>query len=54
MFSCEGGLSERTTIPVSWTDRNPPPSSNRLTIEALISLIGLITALSSTDDKGEV
>ena len=51
VITCDGGPSERTTVPASWTDRNPPALNTRLTVEALSSLIGLITALASADNK---
>jgi len=38
VFVCEGGPAGRVTVPVSWTDRSPKPSANRLTVEGLAEL----------------
>lgn len=38
VFVCEGGPAGRVTVPVSWTDRGPKPSANRLTVEGLAEL----------------
>ncbi len=33
-----GERTARVTVPVSWTDRGPKPSVNRLTVEGLAEL----------------
>ena len=45
VFVCEGGPAGRVTIPVSWTDRGPTPSANRLTVEGLAELDTLAKVL---------
>ncbi len=45
VFVCEGGPAGRVTVPVSWTDRGPASSANRLTVEGLVELDTLAKVL---------
>jgi len=45
VFVCEGGPLGRVTVPLSWTDRGPIPTSNRLTVEGLAELNTLMKVL---------
>jgi hypothetical protein len=44
---CEGGVggSATVTLPVSWTDRGPGAASHRLSVDVLMVLDTLITAI---------
>jgi hypothetical protein len=45
VFVCEGGPLGRVTVPLSWTDRGPGASANRLTVEGLAELDTLMRML---------
>jgi hypothetical protein len=45
MFVCEGGRLGRVTVPESWTDRGPVPSTNRLSVDRLVELDTLLRVL---------
>jgi hypothetical protein len=44
---CAGGVggSATVTLPLSWTDRGPVAASHRLSVEALMVLDTLVTAI---------
>lgn len=44
---CEGGVGgpATVTLPLSWTDRGPVAASHRLSVEALVVLDTLVTAI---------
>ncbi len=44
---CEGGVGgpATVTLPLSWTDRGPVAVSHRLSVEALVVLDTLVTAI---------
>jgi hypothetical protein len=53
---CEGGVGglATVTLPVSWTDRGPAAAAHRLSVEALLVLDTLMTAIvdsPSTKDQ---
>jgi len=47
VFVCEGGLAGRATVTLAapWTDRGPAPESYRLSLEGLLGLDTLVTAI---------
>ena len=47
VYVCEGGVGGRTTLTLAegWTDRGPRPAPRRLSVEALIVLDTLVTAI---------
>ena len=45
VFVCEGGPLGRVTVPVSWTERGPVGSVNRLSVDRLVELDTLLTVL---------
>ena len=45
VFVCEGGPLGRVTVPVSWTERGPVASVNRLSVDRLVELDTLMTVL---------
>jgi hypothetical protein len=44
---CAGGVGDRVTVTllVTWTDRGPTPDGHRFSVDALIALGNLMTAL---------
>jgi len=44
---CAGGVGGRVsvTLPVAWTDRGPTPDGHRLSVDALVTLDNLLSAL---------
>ena len=44
---CAGGVGGRVTVtlPLTWTDRGPLPDGHRLSVDALVALGNLLTAL---------
>src|SRR4029453_18889554 len=44
---CDGGVGDRVTVtlPVTWTDRGPMPAGHRLSLDALVALGKLVTAV---------
>ncbi|HKT01269.1 MAG TPA: DUF5372 family protein [Rugosimonospora sp.] len=44
---CAGGVGGRVsvTLPVVWTDRGPAPDGHRLSVDALVALGNLLSAL---------
>jgi hypothetical protein len=44
---CAGGVGGRVTVtlPLTWTDRGPMPDEPRLSVDALVALGDLLTAL---------
>jgi len=45
VYVCEGGPDGRVTLPMAWTDRAPAPAAHRLTVEGLVALAALVTAI---------
>lgn len=47
VYVCDGGLGGRTTVTFAegWTDRGPAPAAHRLSVEALVVLDTLVTAI---------
>jgi hypothetical protein len=47
VFVCEGGVAGRATVTLaaSWTDRGPTPAAYRLSLEGLLVLDTLVTAI---------
>jgi hypothetical protein len=45
VFVCEGGPLGRVTVPESWTDRGPAPSTHRLSLDGLAALDTLLKVL---------
>ncbi|MGH8974885.1 MAG: DUF5372 family protein [Acidimicrobiia bacterium] len=44
-YSCDGGALGRMLLPATWTDREMPEQSTRLSYEALVELARVIAAL---------
>jgi Family of unknown function (DUF5372) len=44
---CAGGVGDRVTVTllVTWTDRGPTPDGHRFSVDALVALADLMTAL---------
>jgi hypothetical protein len=53
VYVCDGGLGGRTTLTLAegWTDRGPQPAAHRLSVEALIVLDTLVTAIVDLRDR---
>jgi hypothetical protein len=47
VYVCEGGVGGKTTVTFAeaWTDRGPAPAAHRLSVEGLIVLDTLVTAI---------
>jgi uncharacterized membrane-anchored protein len=44
-YSCDGGVLGRMLLPATWTDREVPERSTRLSYEALVELARVTAAL---------
>jgi len=44
-FLCGGGPLGTVMLPAAWTDRGEPPWPARLTVEVLVELAALVTAV---------
>jgi hypothetical protein len=53
VFVCEGDASGRATVTLAegWTDRGPEPAAHRLSVEALVVLDTLVTAIVDLRDR---
>jgi ABC-type hemin transport system substrate-binding protein len=53
VYVCAGGVGGRTTVTFAagWTDRAPVPAAHRLSVEALVVLDTLVTAIVDLRDR---
>jgi hypothetical protein len=53
VYVCAGGVGGRTTVTFAegWTDRGPEPAEHRLSVEALMVLDTLVTAIVDLRDQ---
>ena len=48
LYVCEGGPLGTIGLPAAWTSLSEPPSERPVTIEVLVELAALMTALNKT------